>query len=125
MPNNIYAIFRQVDGGPEWLDTLHWQVDLHDLDLGEPPYPVAVAWLSAYSTALDDDLARKMGTTMDYILVPDHLRRRGYARRLVMECERRWPDLVLTEAISPGGEAFLDAMERQSVPQPGRDTLDA
>lgn len=113
MTDRIYPIFRQVDGGPGWRDGIHHLAELHDPDAGALrdsfPYPIALAWLTAYGPETG------IGTCLDFILVPDHLRRLGYARRLIAECAARWPDLWLTDAISPEGEALLAALERDEA----------
>lgn len=113
MNDCIYPIFRQIDGGPGWMDGIHWLAELHNPDAGQIPgdfpYPVALAWLAAFPDHTG------MGTILDFILVPDQFRRQGYALRLIGECEKRWPDLHLTDAISPEGDALLTALERDGA----------
>jgi len=45
--------------------------------------------------------------------VPDQYSRRGYAKRLAELCREHWPDLCLTEDISPTGEALAAALMRE------------
>src|SRR2546428_13965560 len=76
-----------------------WQVDLHDTDatpLGGPPYPVAMAW----GFVPHPDI---MSPILEFVLVPDHFRRQGYATWRVAACRERWPGLEMTEAISEAG----------------------
>jgi hypothetical protein len=100
--------FRKIDI-PGMKSGIHWQTCLYDPSagaMGELPYPVAIAWLTDFT---DTPLACMM---MDFILVPDHFRRRGYATALIKACRTRWPNLELTEAISESGEELL-----RSLPQ--------
>ena len=60
-------------------------------------FPVAVAWISCYPHH----------TILYFILVPDHLRRQGYATALIKACRERWPELYLTDAISESGFPIL------------------
>lgn len=71
---------------------IHWQASLFDSKagaLGSLPYPVAVAWLTDFeATPLDC-------VVLDFILVPDQFRRRGYA-------------------ISDAGERLVESLEEIS-----------
>jgi hypothetical protein len=102
----LFATFVEVEM-PGMGPCPHWQALLFDRKagaLGDLPYPVAVAWLTDFTgTTLDCVL-------LDFVIVPDHFRRRGYARTLIAECEARWPNLELTEAISEAGDALVDAI---------------
>jgi GNAT superfamily N-acetyltransferase len=102
MPDAIVATFGQHDA-PGRRPGIGWRAELHEPD-SELPFPLAVAWLSDYRTA-------GLGVVVDFILVPDHLRRRGYATRLIRECRDRWPDLALTDAISAEGKGLLRSLE--------------
>lgn len=51
--------------------------------------------------------------------MPPHRRRNGFATALILCCVERWPDLVLTEAISPEGEALLASLAREGVIEEG------
>ena len=42
-----------------------------------------------------------------YIEVRERFRRQGVATRLVQACERRWPNISLSEPVTHAGEAFL------------------
>lgn len=87
-----------------------WRAELHEPE-SELPMPLAVAYLSDYR-----DATAFRAMLLDYVLVPDHLRRRGYASRLIAECRREWPGLILTDAISPEGEALLESVDADEVP---------
>ena len=97
---DYFAIFRQVDGAPLRMDGVPWQAELWERGC-ERSYPLAMAWLSDYRGSLVMN-----SVVLDFILVPDLERRRGYATRLITECEKRWPSLVLTDPISPEGTAL-------------------
>jgi len=56
---------------------------------------------------------RLTGPGLDFGLVPDQYSRRGYAKRLAELCREHWPDLCLTEDISPTGEALAAALMRE------------
>jgi hypothetical protein len=94
------AVFRPLDPPPPGrILGMPWMAELcHPTD--GLPYPLAVAWLSDFRRA-------GLGMVLDNILVPDHLRRRGYATALIAACHARWPDLMLTDPISPEGEGLL------------------
>jgi GNAT superfamily N-acetyltransferase len=100
------ATFRRVE--MPGMDAPHWIAELYDREagvMGDLPYPSAIAWLTEFSPPTG------MGTILDFIMVPDHLRRCGYATRLIQACEGRWPDLTLTEAISEAGDGLLKSLE--------------
>ena len=104
-------IVRQIDGGPGWQPGIHWQAEFHDPAagvLGGLPYPCAVAWLTDYTES-----PIKLGLTwsLDYILVPDQLRRRGYATRLIRACQVIFPGLELTEPINAMGDGLIASLE--------------
>ena len=43
-----------------------------------------------------------------YVLVADHMRRKGIATALIEACQSRWPDLwICDDALSDGGEALV------------------
>jgi GNAT superfamily N-acetyltransferase len=94
------AVFHQVDPpgrepGVCWIASLYEHGD-------NPPYPMAMAWLSDYRSC------PVLGVVLDFILVPDQFRRRGYATQLIAACRDRFgADIQLTDAISPEGECLL------------------
>lgn len=101
------TVFHQIDL-PNSSPGRRWQAQLFDPEagaLGHTPYPQAIAWLSDYT---DSPLACVL---LDFVLVPDQFRRRGYASQLIAACEARWPNLELTEAISEAGEGLLASLE--------------
>jgi len=101
-PEDLTATFEQCDP-PGRRAGICWRAELYDAD-GVLTYPVAIAYLTDFRGA-------GLGVIVDFTLVPDHLRRLGYATRLLRECEARWPDLGLTDAISDAGEGLLDSLE--------------
>src|SRR4051794_8235846 len=87
----MHVEFRQVDG-PYWKPGTIWQVELHaESRTGHPSFhprfPVALAWVS------DDPYGPR--PALEFVLVPDHYRRRGLAKRIIAACRERWPDLRL------------------------------
>ena len=99
------AHFTQVDA-PGRRPGVRWMAELVD-PTGWHTSPYAVAWLT--------DARPALGMSLDFILVPDDCRRRGYATKLVRACLERWPDLVPTGPISPEGEALAASLVRTGV----------
>jgi hypothetical protein len=99
------AVFYQIDP-PGRLPGVCWIASLYDYG-DQPPFPLAVAWLTDLrGTDGSDPIG--LGVSLDFILVPDHLRRAGHATALIQACEERWGgSLWLTDAISPEGEGLL------------------
>lgn len=98
------ATFRPLDPPPPGrMPGICWVAELCDPS-GNTPYPLAVAWLSDFRRV-------GPGVILDFILVPDHLRRRGHATALIAACRERWPDLLLTDAVSPAGDGLLASLE--------------
>jgi hypothetical protein len=85
-----------------------WQAMLFD-GPGQA-YPCAIAWLSDYRY-----VAVPLGMVLDFIVVPDKLRRKGYAAQLVQRCRARWPELVLTDPISEAGAGLVERCEAADV----------
>lgn len=101
-----HAFFVQLDP-PGRVPGLCWQASLHAED-DNPPYPLAIAWLTDFRGGGVPGL----GVSLDFILVPDHCRRMGYATALVAACRDRWGEaLWLTDAISESGKGLLEAIE--------------
>ncbi len=96
-------IFRQLPPPlpPYWAEGVHWQAELWDVEY-ESARPDAIAWLTIMPEFM----------VLDYVLVPDESRRKGLAKRLVKACQERWPGLMLTDAISPEGQALLGSLAR-------------
>lgn len=108
LDDSLRVIFRPVDGPKGWLDGNHVQAELHDAEasaFGTPSSPVALAWITL-NTPIDGS-APCLPPMLDYVLVRDEHRRRGYATRLIQACESRWPDLLLTEPISEAGAGLV------------------
>lgn len=90
-----------------WKNRTHWQVEAHSYTDGQG-YPVGIAWVLEPLPMPDHTFPPP--AVLDFILVPDHYRRRGIARRLINACRERWAELVLTEAISEAGAALTAAV---------------
>lgn len=106
-------IFTQLDL-PDAMPDIRWQAQLFDPTagvLGYTPFPQAIAWLTDFSASPLECVM------LDFILVPDQCRRRGYATQLIAACEERWPSLELTEAISEAGEGLLNKLEAKANAQ--------
>lgn len=57
------------------------------------------------ATAYIRDLAT--GPEIEFIFVPDSLRRRGFATKLIQHCFEQWPNLQLTDGVSEAGKALV------------------
>lgn len=97
------VVFTQIDA-PGRRPGCHWQASLYLDDHGRLTYPAAIAWISDFSDAPTPLVS------LDFVLVADHFRRKGYATALIRECELRWPDIWLTDPISEAGEALLESI---------------
>ena len=94
-------LFRDTnDPRPPWLEPIHWQVEYWD-DEAQQGQPNGIAFVTAGEAF----------QCVDYILVCDECRRQGIATKLVKACEERWPNIMLTDAISEMGESFLRSLE--------------
>lgn len=105
-------IFRPINDNlpPCWEPGIHWQVEFWP-DNVDASRPYGLAYVTDYGPS---------GVFLDYILVGDDVRRRGIATDLAKAIEERWPDVILTDAISPEGEAFLENVAaKPQVPQDG------
>ena len=65
--------------------------------------PFATAYLSHSLT----------GPTVEFILVPDQCRKRGYATKLLEFCFQKWPELQLTDGINEAGKALAAKFQRE------------
>lgn len=99
------AVFTQVDP-PGRRSGVHWVAQLYDASFDPLYYPLAIAWITDWPAAGAADL----GPSLDYILVPDHRRRRGHATALIAACRERFRGLWLTDPITESGEGLLDSL---------------
>lgn len=76
-----------------------WYVEYWD-DENDYDFPLATAYVWEYQ----DGDNRK--AELSFIFTLDHERRRGIATKLLAECEKRWPGIILTEPISGAGKAL-------------------
>lgn len=97
--------FSQVDA-PGRLPGVRWLAELVDAT-GWHTSPYAVAWIT--------DARPVLGMSLDYVLVPDECRRRGFGAQLVRACLERWPDLIPTNPIGPEGEALMASLVREGL----------
>src|SRR5262249_43634022 len=102
------AVFTQIDT-PNRRPGCWWVAELVD-GSGHGTVPLAVAYLTDFRDA-PHMVEMGMGVVLDFVMVPDHYRRRGFGTRLVEECEARFPGLTLTDSVSEAGEGFLEALE--------------
>jgi hypothetical protein len=108
MPDLTYVPFFFQHDPPGREPGLCWVAELRE-ETGMATVPVAVAYLTDCRCPHPE---LSLGVSLDFIWVPDHCRRSGYATRLIRACEERWPDLVLTDPISRSGAALLRSLER-------------
>jgi len=104
---NIQLIFRQLNNPvPEgWVAGVRWVVEAYPAGVCDLPYPMGQAWVSDY-TPFNQSLI-----SLDFILVADQHRREGVAIHLYNEIKKRWPNVIVTDAISKSGDGFLDNVE--------------
>lgn len=98
-------VFRNLgkDVPKQWAPDIYYSVEFYD-DKADTPYPLGVATVADYPAmpnALD-----WLTPVLYMVLVNDLCRRQGVATKLVRACLERWPNLYLTEAVTPGGEAL-------------------
>ncbi len=101
-------IFRRLDDNlpRDWMPGLHWQVEYH-ADNSDCSRPWGIAWVTAFEPGA------AFPPVLDYVIVCDDCRRHGIATEIVRACRKKWPRLVLTDAISQAGEAFLASVEKR------------
>jgi hypothetical protein len=92
---------RQVDP-PGRHPGIAWVAELHS-PAEQWRFPVAMAYVSDFRRA-------GLGMFVEFSLVPDHLRRCGYATELVHRCLEQWPDLTMSDPISKAGAGLLGAL---------------
>ena len=111
------VVFRQLDP-PGRIPGIAWIAELHSPD-DCPPYQLATAWLTDFTGLIPGCVM------LDFILVPDHLRRKGYASQLIRACQDRWPNLEFTDEISTEGEALLSSVSVDTIPYSTEEPTDA
>lgn len=96
------------DNVPEdvWRAHWKWQAEYHPPSSQARGFPLAIAWICGAPPS-GEQKAEGDWTWLDYLFVVDDERRKGIATMLVEACQRRWPDIRLSPAISDGGEALL------------------
>ena len=97
-------IYRQI-GRPvpsNWPAGVHWYVEYHD-DIFDCPFPLGIAFVSYHPNG-------PLPAIVYFVLVADLHRRKGVATKLIAAIRSRWPDAMLTDAISEDGKAFMDSL---------------
>ncbi len=104
MHDDYEILFRPLDEpvSETWGKSPRWQVEYHEYD--GINVPVGLAWVCEYP----DEYG---GPTLLYLLVADGWRRKGIATILIKECQQRWPNLQILEAVSKEGKALLEKEE--------------
>lgn len=106
---DLQVCYRRLDGCRGWADGVHWQAELYDHGLGGGidgwlSHPVAVAWFTDWSDY-------GLGVMLDYILVLDEHRRKGYGKALVRAIDERFGGkLFLSDPISEAGAALSESI---------------
>lgn len=113
-----YIVREIVDPLPKGWAYGHYVIEAHR-DNGIEAYccPVGQAWVNCAGGA-----DGTMPPVLEFIHVLPQFQRQDVATRLALECLRRWPDLLLTEAISLEGEALVRRLERIGVLSPQENT---
>ena len=105
MINCEICFVQRSEGLPQnWRPGIHWLVEAHDLN-NDLAHPIGIAYVTVAPTIV----------SVDYILVADESRRNGVATSLWRAIKARWPNAILTEAVSEEGEKFLDSLDRQAA----------
>jgi hypothetical protein len=102
----LVVSFHQVDA-PGRHPGCRWIAELVDAE-GDWICPFGVAWVFD-----SGGLSQEPFRCLEYILVPDEYRRRGFGKYLVKACQARWPGLDLLGSESEAGEALLDSVTRE------------
>ncbi len=89
---------------PDWSPDAHWQVEYWPDGVGAA-WPDGVAWVTALGEFV----------FLDGVFVRDDRRRRGVGTALVKAIKERWPGVILSEAISAAGEAFLASLQASAA----------
>lgn len=105
----MQIIFRRLDDNiPHgWVAGIRWIVEAYPDGACNLPFPMGQAWVSDYTPKGDHCNL----TSLDFILVADQYRRHGVAKELYKVILERWPNIIVTDAISKSGEGFLNNVE--------------
>lgn len=107
-----WELFARQYDPPRRVPGICWVAELRD-STGFCTRPSAVAYLTDYRGS---PIPPFDAVLLDFIFVPDDLRRVGFATRLIRECRYRWPELTLTEAIGEPGERLIASLQRGGWP---------
>lgn len=91
-----------------WKAGWHWAVEAYEAGLEQPP--IGFCWV--YAAGRQMLAARRRYTPaplVEYVRVCHTYERNGVATALLDAARKRWPNLELTPAATPHGEAFLAA----------------
>lgn len=109
MNQDYQIVYSEIVGVRGWIaPRLRAELFDHTDAEGDMLFPVATAYLSDYRGFPHTGL----GIMLSFILVPDQHRRLGYAKALILALKEKYPDLVLTDPISPEGEALEASLDR-------------
>jgi GNAT superfamily N-acetyltransferase len=92
-----------------WARGLRWQVEYHSHN--DRGFPAAMAWVIAPATGAP--MPEGSRPWVMYIIVVDDERRKGIGTKLLQAIRDRWPDAILTDAISDAGAALLGKFRRK------------
>lgn len=97
--NDVELVFdgMQIDP-PGRAPGVCWMCGLYDKS-GFLTHPVAVAYVTNYSQTI--------GAVLDFVFVPDMLRRKGYAKALIKRCMEFWPGLIITDGVTEAGDRLV------------------
>lgn len=100
MSRPVKFLFNEIDTPPNRLGDFS-EAKLYDAT-GLAVMPLATAYIRHSLT----------GPIVEFILVPDRCRKKGYATKLLEYCFVQWPDLELTDGVSEAGEALVAKFEK-------------
>lgn len=123
----LEILFRQL-GEPmpaRWKAGLHWQVEAYEDGMEQPP--VGFCWVCD-TTPMCPPGKRPLPSIVEHVSVFPPYLRCGVATALLDAVRRRWPNVELTAATSPEGEALhasrATGQERRGVLQAKQTPLD-
>lgn len=83
----------------------YWQVEFHD-DAVERGFPLGVGFVSV----IPGGTKGHSHIVLTFVLVADQYRRKGIATAIIEAARGRWPNIVLTDAVTKAGGALLRSL---------------